>query len=54
MLGKIMGWILVVWIMGLFGFRVMGWGKEVKEMKCLDEVVDKNIDVKDMRVVEKR
>lgn len=52
MLRKIIGWILLLCIIPLFAFTVIASGKEVKQMKSLDQVLDKNIDLKDISLVQ--
>ncbi len=52
MLRKIIGWILLLCIIPLFAFTVIASGKEVKQMKSLDQVLDKNINLKDISLVQ--
>lgn len=46
------GWILLLCIIPLFAFTVIASGKEVKQMKSLDQVLDKNIDLKEISLVQ--
>jgi len=43
---------LLLCIIPLFAFTVIASGKEVKQMKSLDQVLDKNIDLKDISLVQ--
>ncbi|MCI4170833.1 penicillin-binding protein, partial [Bacillus spizizenii] len=52
MLRKIIGCILLLCIIPLFAFTVIASGKELKQMKYLDQVLDKNINLKDISLVQ--
>lgn len=52
MLRSIIGWILLLCIIPLFAFTLIASGKEVKEMKSLDQVLDKNINLKKVSLVQ--
>lgn len=43
---------MLLCIIPLFAFTVIASGKEVKQMKSLDQVLDKNIDLKDISLVQ--
>lgn len=43
---------MLLCIIPLFAFTIIASGKEVKQMKSLDQVLDKNIDLKDISLVQ--
>lgn len=52
MVRKIIGWILLLGIIPLFAFTVIASGKEVKQIKPFDQVLDKHIDLKAINLVQ--
>ncbi|WP_182274747.1 transglycosylase domain-containing protein [Bacillus velezensis] len=52
MVRKIIGWILLLGIIPLCAFTVIASGKEVKQIKPFDQVLDKHIDLKAINLVQ--
>lgn len=52
MVRKIIGWILLLGIIPLCVFTVIASGKEVKQIKPFDQVLDKHIDLKAINLVQ--